>query len=216
MKKWLSAFILLLFSLLSLSSQNKQVNRPIDSELQRIFRQSFASENLEQTYSLYTEAQKENGLVASIKKIEQENQAYVSGLLDSIGWPQNLSKEANLGIFFVIYHADIEFMRKYYLLVRQQVENKTLSMQLFTSLHDKIKMKAGKPQTFGTHIIRLNNKVYIWPVEDPANVEFRRNKMKLIPMEVYLKMIKAGQSPQEVIWDQNLTVDDIVTAQRSQ
>lgn len=211
MKRWFSAFLLLFMTLnAALFSQSKQNYRPIDSELQRIFRESFSAENIDQTYSFYTE---ETSLGSSIKKIEQENQAYVSGLLDSIGWPQDLSKEANLGIFFVIFYADIEFMRKYYLLVRMQAENKTLSMQLFTSLHDKIKMKAGKPQTFGTHAVKLNNKIYIWPIEDPDNIEFRRKIMKLIPMETYLKMLNAAQNPENVIWDKNMTVNDIIKAQ---
>jgi|GEM_PF-3342402 len=47
------------------------------------------------------------------------HQAYVSNLLDSLGWPDNLSDSANRAIFHVIQHAPLSFKEKYIHLLKE-------------------------------------------------------------------------------------------------
>ena len=47
------------------------------------------------------------------------HQEYVSNLLDSIGWPDNLSDSANRAIFHVILHAPNSFTEKYIHLLKE-------------------------------------------------------------------------------------------------
>jgi len=50
---------------------------------------------------------------------QANHQAFVSNLLDSLGWPDNLSDSANRAIFHVIQHAPLSFKEKYSHLLKE-------------------------------------------------------------------------------------------------
>jgi hypothetical protein len=56
-------------------------------------------------------------------------------------------------------------------------------------LADRILVKEGKPQRFGTQMAFRDGKMVIEPVEDPDHLEERRAKYLLPPMSVYKKML---------------------------
>ena len=62
-------------------------------------------------------------IVATLREemlsIHANHQAYVSNLLDSLGWPDNLSDSANRAIFHVILHAPHSFTEKYIHLLKE-------------------------------------------------------------------------------------------------
>jgi len=54
-----------------------------------------------------------------MSSIHANNQIYVSNLLDSVGWLDNLSDCANRAIFYVIQHAPLSFREKYIHLLKE-------------------------------------------------------------------------------------------------
>ena len=139
------------------------------------------------------------------------NQVIVSAILDQYGWPEEVSFEADFGIFLVIDHAKIDYQRKYYPLVKQKADSGRLDKGLCATLEDRMLMYDKKRQIYGTQTIGVNKNgkrfTYMWPIEDAKRVNKLRKKVNLSTIEKYIRgMNKAGYN---VEWDKSLTVEQI-------
>ncbi len=150
-----------------------------------------------------------------MSQVDSLNRIIVFGLLDQEGWPANLSEKANQAIWIVIDHSDADNQKKYLPLVKQKSEEGVLTKADFAILKDRVLMKDGKPQIYGTQIKLsavyigedLTTQFFLWPVENPEALDSLRNTIGLPPIKDYLQA--SGQSiGQEIIWDKNMTVSD--------
>ena len=145
-----------------------------------------------------------------MEETDSANQASVSNILDTYGWPTGLSDAANKAIFLVIDHSDLKTMNKYIELFRDAVEKGYIQMDDLVTMEDRMLMNAGKPQKYGTQAYSLvedgKTVTYIWPVEDPDKLDALRKSVGLIPIEEYLEIVK--QQGVEIIYDSTKTVKD--------
>jgi hypothetical protein len=145
-----------------------------------------------------------------MEETDSLNQASVSNILDTYGWPTGLYDAANKAIFLVIDHSDLKTMNKYIGLFCDAVEKGYIQMNDLVTMEDRMLMNEGKPQKYGTqaHSVSEEGKtvIYIWPVEDPDKLDALRKSVGLIPIEDYLEMVK--QQGVEIIYDKTKTVKD--------
>ena len=145
-----------------------------------------------------------------MEETDSANQASVSNILDTYGWPTGLSDAANKAIFLVIDHSDFKTMNKYIGLFRDAVEKGYIQMDDLVTMEDRMLMNEGKPQKYGTQAYSLvedgKTMTYIWPVEDPDKLDALRKSVGLIPIEEYLEIVK--QQGVEIIYDSTKTVKD--------
>ncbi len=146
-----------------------------------------------------------------IEEVDSTNQVIVARLLDS-GWPQGLSEEANNAIWLVIDHAPIDYQLRYMPLIEEQVATGAISKSQYATLFDRIRMRQGKPQRYGTQTVQRrsaeqNASIYVWPVENPRKLNRLRRAMGLTPIKRYCRKVsKVYASP--CIYDPQLTVED--------
>ena len=145
-----------------------------------------------------------------LDETDSTNQASVSRILDTYGWPSGLSDEANQAIFLVIDHSDLNIRNKYIGLFRDAVEKGYLSMNDLVTMEDRMLMNADKPQKYGTQAYSLvedgKTVKYIWPVEDSDRLDALRKSVGLIPIEDFIEIVK--QQGVEIIYDKTKTVAD--------
>ena len=143
--------------------------------------------------------------------IDMKDQIYVSNILDNYGWPENLSDSANNAIFLVIDHSDKCYQEKYFKMVKEKADQGVVSKSDAATLEDRILMRSNKPQKYGTQTkmdIAYNGTekvIYMWPVEDPENVDELRISVGLPPINTYIQKVEE-MSQMKVIWDKNLSV----------
>ena len=145
--------------------------------------------------------------------VDSRNQTYVSGLLDNHGWPEKLSDCANKAIFHVINHASHEFQEKYFALVVEKAEQGIVLKSDAATLEDRILMRTRKKQKYGTQTINHKTKdgddlTYVWPIEDEEKIDELRASVGLPPISLYLQLVES-QLKRKIIWDKNLTIDDL-------
>lgn len=146
-----------------------------------------------------------------IEEVDSTNQVIVARLLDN-GWPQGLSEEANNAIWLVIDHAPIDYQLRYMPLIEEQVATDAISKSQYATLFDRIRMRQGKPQRYGTQTVQRrsaeqNASIYVWPVENPRKLNRLRRAMGLTPIKRYCRKVsKVYGSP--CIYDLQLTVED--------
>ncbi len=146
-------------------------------------------------------------LMKELLAVDKSNQAFVERVLDSIGWPKGLGEDANFAIFLVIDHAGPSYQKKYLNLVKSQSDARVISPGDYAALVDKVLMRSGKPQQYGTQTITLNGVTSIWPVSDPENLDQLRAEVGLAPIEEHLFVTESAYG-KKIEWDMTKTVED--------
>ncbi|MCC8407829.1 hypothetical protein LJ707_02740 [Mucilaginibacter sp. UR6-1] len=151
--------------------------------------------------------QKTKELALQMKATDKENQQFVGGLLDTCGWPKGLSAENNHTIFLVIDHGEIPFMNKYFPYVKQQADLGVVPKSDLATIQDRVLLRNGKKQVYGTQTFKAGAVVNVWPVDNIDGLAERRKAMGLEPMDEYLEAVKKAYHA-EVTWDKSLTVEN--------
>jgi hypothetical protein len=62
-------------------------------------------------------------------------------------------------------------------------------------LADRIAVRRGQPQMYGTQAKLVEGKLVLDPIADSANVDARRARIGLPPLAVYMKMLDSLYTP---------------------
>jgi len=146
-------------------------------------------------------------MAIEMRSSDKLNQLFVGALLDRCGWPNGLDSTENNTLFLVIDHADTSFMSKYMPILARQAQFGKVSKNDLATVQDRMALRSGKKQLYGTQTFRIGNVVNIWPVEDPAALNSRRSSMGLPAMEDYIFLLKKAYGA-EVVWDKELSTED--------
>ena len=150
-------------------------------------------------------------VVVQMNMIDKENQTFVFGLLDNQGWPDGLSDKANSAIFLVIDHAEFAAQEKYYPVVKEKAEQGIMGKEDAATLQDRILMKKGEMQVYGTQTTRVvingENINYLWPVKNPDQLDKLRKEVNLPPIAEYIAVFE--KQGIKLVWDKSLSVDDL-------
>lgn len=133
-----------------------------------------------------------------IQFIDSINLIIVSKILDERGWLGSnfVGKNGNMTLFLVIQHADSATQVKYLPMMREAVKNGNASGGQLALLEDRIALRQGKKQIYGSQI-GTDNKTgvsFVQDLDDPDNVDKRRAEVGLPPLADYVK--KWG-----IVWD---------------
>lgn len=126
-----------------------------------------------------------------IAEADADNLPKVEALLARHGWlgPKQVGPKASGTLFLVIQHAELSVQQKYLPLMRQAVQSGQASGSSLALLEDRIALREGRPQTYGSQIGRdpATGVAYVLPLADPDNVDARRADVGLPPLADYVK-----------------------------
>lgn len=115
----------------------------------------------------------------------------VEAILARHGWlgPRQIGRKANSALFLVIQHADLAVQQKYLPLMRDAVKAGRAAGSSLALLEDRIALREGRPQTFGSQIGTdpATGQSYVMPLSDPDRVDERRAAVGLEPISDYAK-----------------------------
>lgn len=119
------------------------------------------------------------------------NYLRVAQLLDTHGWlgADSIGRDGNNVLFLVIQHSDLAAQLKYLPLMREAVQQHHAEARSLALLEDRIAMRQGKKQIYGSQIMRDPNsgKYYLYPVEKPEQLDERRKSVGLGTISEYVK-----------------------------
>jgi len=143
-----------------------------------------------------------------MNEIDKKNQDNLISVLEECGWPDNLADEAHKSIFLILQHSPDATMRKYYPMVKDRSESGIISSSDAATMFDRLQMRAGKPQQYGTQAFQHNGQNTIWPIKNIDSIDAIRESVGLPSMEVYFKIVKDSTGI-EILWDKSLKIEDI-------
>lgn len=145
------------------------------------------------------------------------NQKTVFEILDTFGWPENLSDSANKAIFLVIDHAELKAQKKYYPLIAHSAATGILARSDAATLQDRILMYENKKQLYGTQTVSFTyngqTEYYVWPVKDSKELDTRRAKIGLPPMASYIRIFQ--EMGINMTWNPSLSIKELKKKQRT-
>lgn len=163
-------------------------------------------EQLEQIYvrdqmlrQLYRDAEEKFGRESDEMKYFWElvaqqdslNELEVIEIINKKGWVGKslVGGQANMTLWLVIQHAPLETQELYLPLLKKSVLEGESSGSHLALLEDRIQMRNGKPQTYGSQITtdEETGEQIVYQVREPEYVNQRRREVGLGPIEDYVK-----------------------------
>lgn len=111
-------------------------------------------------------------------------------ILDNNGWPgpNIIGSQGNDILWMVIQHANIKTQENYLPLIREAAKNGYLSPSKLVLLEDRVALRQGKKQIYGSQIGRdqKTGKYYVRALLDPDNVDKRRAEIGIGKLQDYI------------------------------
>jgi len=170
----------------------QKMNKPLITLLDSIFNEDQTDRNnLDIVKEKYGWNSKEmDSLWKKITKQDSFNLARVKNIIATNGWPGpvKVGERGASTIFLVIQHADSLTQVTYLPILRDAVKKGNARTQDLALLEDRVLTKQGKEQLYGSQLkIDSTGKYLFYPIKDEANVNNRRVKVGLGPLEDYAK-----------------------------
>jgi hypothetical protein len=128
--------------------------------------------------------------LAQMAKKDSINIKKIKSILDKYGWigEDVVGYKGSDAIFLVIQHSDLATQLKYLPMFRDAVKQGKALPSRLALLEDRVSLRQGKKQIYGSQIMQNNKtgKYYVQPLEDPENVDKRRAKVGLPPIQEYV------------------------------
>jgi len=123
--------------------------------------------------------------------IDKKNISRLEEIIKQYGWPGKslVGKDAALAAFLILQHADYDYQKKYFPLVKEAEKKGEIESSNVALLEDRILMREGKKQIYGTQLIwnEKSGKYELYAVEDEEHLDILRLSVGLPPIAEYLK-----------------------------
>lgn len=129
----------------------------------------------------------------AMMRIDSANTNWLKAYVARWGWPtsQQVGQEAVEAAFLIVQHAvhDTAFMRAMLPGIERGYHRGDLNGGSVAMLTDRIEVKAGHQQIYGTQLSLKGGRWALDPIADSVHVDERRHKMGLPPLAEYMRVI---------------------------
>ena len=109
-------------------------------------------------------------------------------IIDRYGYPgTSLVGDQNRVAWLVIQHADLATQEEYLPLLHEAAKEGELPRSAYALLIDRVRMRRGEKQLYGSQIRIEEGTPVVYPIEDEPNVNRRRAEVGLGPIEEYVR-----------------------------
>lgn len=141
-------------------------------------------------------------IMARMAAIDAENLARMKEIVRQYHWPGPglVGQDGAEAAFLMVQHAPHDFQKEMLPRVRSAYRAGDLQGQDYALLLDRVLVREGKPQVYGTQARPFsewkNREPALDPIEDEAHVDQRRAEVGLFPLAEYRKMLKQMYFPE--------------------
>lgn len=151
--------------------------------------QTYRQEAMEMSKQYGWNAPEMENILKTMHERDSSNLLLITSILDKYGWlgPDEIGDRGNSTLFLVIQHADLATQLKYLPMMREAVTKGNARSSSLALLEDRVNLRQGKKQIYGSQIATdpENGEKYVEPLEDPDQVDARRQEVGLEPLGDY-------------------------------
>jgi len=168
------------------SHLNKPIKRELETILETDQKYRMIIDSVQKQFGWDSKEMKE--LWTKQNKIDSLNLIRTKEIIKEYGYPgKSLVGDQSSTAWLVIQHADLKTQEEYLPLLEDAANKGELSKSSLALLLDRVKMRKGEKQIYGSQIQMKNGKYELYPIEDEPNVNKRRAEMGLGSLEEYVK-----------------------------
>jgi hypothetical protein len=101
---------------------------------------------------------------------------------------------------------------QYLPLIEQMAHNGKIGLDEYALLYDRVALGQNRMQRYGSQIVQFGTaeklQLYVWPIDNPSQLDSLRASVGLKPLAEYLQQIKEEMSI-EPIYDPALTIEEL-------
>lgn len=134
-----------------------------------------------------------DSLIREMQRADSINLIEIQDILQSYGFPSKaIVGTANVAIWTVIQHSDVEFQKACYPMLQQAAEKGELNRSNVALLEDRINMFEGRPQRYGSQVVEnAEGEHVIYTLLNKDSVDVWRKAAGLNPLSDYAKQMNA-------------------------
>jgi hypothetical protein len=129
----------------------------------------------------------------AMARTDSANTSWLKTYVARWGWPRSgqVGRKAVEAAFLIVQHAvhDTAFMRAMLPAIEEAHRRGDLDGGAVALLTDRLEVKAGRPQIYGTQLSLQKGRWVLDPIADSPGVDARRRKMGLPPLAEYLRLV---------------------------
>jgi VWFA-related protein len=128
-----------------------------------------------------------------LEKHRQKSQERLCKILKSDGWPTSsfVGQDGATAAFTIFQNApSSRLQRDMVPVIVAAVEKNEIDKPHFAALFDRMRIRAGMNQLFGTQATVRNGVLVLAPIEAEAQVDVRRKEFGLSPLQPYLRLLE--------------------------
>jgi hypothetical protein len=126
-------------------------------------------------------------------RTDSANTAWLKAYVARWGWPtaQQVGRDGVQAAFLIVQHAvhDTAFMRAMLPAIEKAYRRGDVDGGSVAMLADRVEVKAGRPQIYGTQLSLHDGRWVLDPIADSAGVDARRQTLGLPPLAEYLRLV---------------------------
>lgn len=148
-------------------------------------------------------------LKQTVQERDSVNLKIVTDVLDTYGWlgRGTVGFIGNYTLALIIQQAGLGVQEKYLPVVMSAFQSKDIEAYDYAMIYDRVTLRRGQPQLYGSVMVSIGNKNYVAPITDVDNVDKRRASLGLSSMNGYLK--NCGMK-----WDVNKYKKDLLLLEK--
>lgn len=138
-------------------------------------------------------------IAARMQAMDSANTVRMKEIIAKYGWPSPklVGRDGVQAAFLLVQHADFDFQKEVLPLVEKAFRDGKLPGHNYALLLDRVLIRDGKPQVYGTQAKVHGAEITFEPIDDEPNVDKRRSEIGLPPIADYRKMLKDVYFPQQ-------------------
>lgn len=177
-----------------IAEAEQNFNKPLQQELLQIFKDD---QNIRsQIGDVFKKYGQNSVQVQELEKLlvttDHANLNKIAAVINVHGWvgPEQVGRRASNTLFLVIQHAELDVQLRYLPQMREAVKQPLSDAYWLAYLEDRIAIREGQKQKYGTQLWSVTGQLDYRSLEDPENVEERRAKLGLPSLPESLKSKK--------------------------
>jgi len=119
--------------------------------------------------------------------VDERNARRMRAIISEIGWPttSKVGAQAEHMAWLLVQHAELEFQKECFALMAREPADEVCARHL-AYLEDRIRVRDGLPQRYGTQLHESDAGWEPLPTLDPEDLDARRRAVGLEPIAEYL------------------------------
>ena len=132
-------------------------------------------------------------LLSRMVAIDAANTARLQDIVEEHGWPGSdlVGLDGARSAFLIVQHATHDVQKTLFPLVEAGYREGVVSGPSYALLLDRILVRDGRPQLYGSQAGFFDGELVLEPIEDEANVDVRRAEVGLPPLVEYVEQLKS-------------------------